>query len=1009
MPSNQQTRTSSLYENLRQFLFKNTADTQTVSKNTVWLFISNFGGRFLKAFVIIAAARILDPAGWGVVSYIVSLAGFFTFFVDPGVNVMLMREGSKKDEAGRVRLLSTTFYIKIALIAFAVIFVLGVGPLFSILPGAVILLPIAALIIVGDTLREFFSSFIRAKEKMEWEAGIFLLTNFFIVFLGFAALIFSPSAWSFGWAYAIGTTIGALAALWVLRDYVGRLFTHFSSELVMPILRSAWPFAITGALGVFLTNADILILSWMRSATEVGIYSAAIRIIQVLYLFPVIIQYSTLPLLARLAGKDNRRFREILERAIVIIFAVSIPLAFGGLILSGEIMKFAFGSAYAAGGMSLMLLMISMIVDYPGGVISLAIFAYDKQKTLITASVIGAVANVGFDLILIPRFGMTGSAWATLIAQILNNVYLWYVMKRINYFSVLSRLKKMIVAGILMTAVSALLLFLHVHVVLNIIVSVAIYCLLLKLFGDPLIRDLKRMINPPKEDAAPTGITSGTVETDLRTRVAPSVLVGKTVISVEIARDIKTIRKGLADRDSLQDENGMIFVFPKLKSYRSWMQGMRFPIDIIWLDKTKVVGLAENVQPPTEKSPFRFYKAPVPARYMLEVNAGFAKKNGIKIGDPVLLRNVNRKFTIIPADKAGFDKTTWNVFVERNYPIAGAFLETWEWGEFQKALGHRTERYVVTEHVDGVSITDSPVAVFTLACYWSSLGLQYGYLPRGPVVAKELIDEEARHFAILKSIKCWAKKSLPTLAFLRIEPPFSHISPDNAWHGFRTPSYYIQPPHNTLVSLSGSEAEIQARFHPSTRSNIRRAERRGVTCVIKATLTEDDVNHFFSMIRSTVSRNHGKNAYPDEHYLRTFLLLISSASQKPSKTDEKVRLKLVAFCGYQNGEPAATHIAVFFGNTATYLFGASYADKLNSKVETYLHWTAMMEAKRQGVLYYDLGGIDEKIWPSLTEFKRQFGGEELHYIGNLDIPLRPVAYHLYNFFKKTAKRIRRQG
>jgi lipid II:glycine glycyltransferase (peptidoglycan interpeptide bridge formation enzyme) len=460
----------------------------------------------------------------------------------------------------------------------------------------------------------------------------------------------------------------------------------------------------------------------------------------------------------------------------------------------------------------------------------------------------------------------------------------------------------------------------------------------------------------------------------------------------------------------------MLFVFPKTKHYRSWMQGMRFSIDIIWLDKKGVVGLTENIQPPSEKSPLRFYKSPQPAKYMLEVNAGFAKKNNIRVGDPVQLQNVNRKFTIALADKAGFDKAAWNAFVERNYPPAGAFLETWEWGEFQKALGHKTDRYVVTEHVGSELSRAIPVAVFTLTRYWSSLGLQYGYLPRGPVIAKELVDEESRHFPILRAVKCWARKQLPTLAFLRIEPPFSYISPDNAWHGFRTPSYYIQPPHNTLVSLKETEEEILARFHSSTRSNIRRAERRGVSCQAKTILSEKDVNDFFAMIKSTVDRNHGKNAYPDERYLRTFLSLVSSTrtgslatSGQNLSTTGSPALKLVAFCGYQNGQPAATHIAVFFGSTATYLFGASYADRLNSKVETYLHWSAMREAKRRGMTYYDLGGIDEKIWPSLTVFKRQFGGQELHYIGNLDIPLHPIAYHLYNFFKKTAKKIRGQG
>jgi PST family polysaccharide transporter len=487
-------KVKSALADIRSFLLENRTTGQTVAKNTIWLSISNFGGRLLKAVVIIYAARVLDPVGWGIFSYAVTLAGFFTLFVDPGINVMLMREGSKTDEDGKARVFSTTFYMKLVLIALVVLFVIFVGPLFTTLPGASALLPIAALIIIGDTLREFFSSFIRMKEKMEWEAGIFMLTNACIVIFGFIVLFTAPSARSFGWAYAAGTSIGAIVALWPIRSYISKLFSSFSSKLVWPIIRSAWPFAVTGALGVLLTNADILIISWMKTAADVGIYSAVVRIIQVLYLFPTIIQYSILPILSKVAGKNPERFRQIFEPTIAVIFAASIPMAFAGIFLGTPIMKFVFGAAYAAGGLSLSLLLLTMIVDYPGGVISIAVFAHDHQKSLITASVIGGVSNVLFDLILIPRFGITGSAVATLIAQILNNVYLWYVMKKINYFEVLPRLKKITAASAIMAVASGLLLYMHVNLLAIIGICVVIYFALLMAFKDPLFKEMIKTV-----------------------------------------------------------------------------------------------------------------------------------------------------------------------------------------------------------------------------------------------------------------------------------------------------------------------------------------------------------------------------------------------------------------------------------------------------------------------------------------------------------------------------------
>ena len=483
-----------MFSKIKSFLFENRTAKQTIAKNSIWLTISNFGGRFIKAIVIIYAARVLGTAGWGVLSYAITLAGFFTFLIDPGVNSIVLRDVPKAEGEKKLNILSTAFVIKLFLIAIAAIVIIVAGDALSTLPGAKALLPIVILIFAFDTMREFFSSFIRAKEKMEWEAGIFLLTNLAIMVTGFVFLAYSQTAKAFGWAYVIGTALGALVAAFILRDELKNMFSHFSRSLIAPILRSAWPFAITGALGILLTNTDILIISWMRSASEVGIYSAAIRIAQVLYLVPIILQYSTLPSLSRLAKNDDARFRHVLEITLSVIFLAAVPMGIGGAILGEPIMRFVFGDAYAPGGLAFTILMLTLIFDYPAIIMSTAIFAYDRQRNLIISSAIGGVANVALDLLLIPPFGITGSAVATLIAQFMSSAYLWYTMKKINYFAVVPLLKKIMTAGIVMGIAAVAMSALHVHVAINILVCIAVYFLVLKSFREPLLSNLAAIL-----------------------------------------------------------------------------------------------------------------------------------------------------------------------------------------------------------------------------------------------------------------------------------------------------------------------------------------------------------------------------------------------------------------------------------------------------------------------------------------------------------------------------------
>ena len=474
---------------IKEFLLENSSTRQTIAKNTFWLSVSNFGGRIIKAAIIIYAARVLGTAQYGVFSYALTLAGFMTLFMDPGINTVLTRETAKSSEEERSSFFSTIFAIKLALLVVGVSIIVFIGPYFSTLPGAKALLPIVAFILMFDTLREFFMSLLRGMEKMEWEAAVFIFTNFAIVIFGFIFIFRNPTAESLGWGYAIGTILGAIAAMIVLRKYIAHALANFKASLIKPIVQAAWPFAVVGALGLLLTNTDILIISWMKTASDVGIYSAAIRIIQVLYLVPAVLQVSTLPLFSRLAKRDDAKFREALERSVTLIFLASIPMVIGGIILGTSIMTFTFGTAFAPGGPAFKFLMATLIVDYPGAIIVNAIFSYGHQKSLIITSAIGGISNIALDLFLIPRWGMTGSAVGTLIAQTLSNGYLWYVMNKINPFSILPYLKEIIAAAAIMFIATASLSLLGINLIINILISIIIYFGFLKIFRDPLLSE----------------------------------------------------------------------------------------------------------------------------------------------------------------------------------------------------------------------------------------------------------------------------------------------------------------------------------------------------------------------------------------------------------------------------------------------------------------------------------------------------------------------------------------
>ena len=109
---------------------------------------------------------------------------------------------------------------------------------------------------------------------------------------------------------------------------------------------------------------------------------------------------------------------------------------------------------------------------------------------------------------------------------------------------------------------------------------------------------------------------------------------GQTV-RVSVADTPASRQRGLGGRSGLAPDEGMLFVFPQDGTYGFWMKDMSFSIDILWLSADgAVVYMAQNVSPDTY--PQRFGPAE-PARYVLELHAGFVIENNVTIGDIVRL------------------------------------------------------------------------------------------------------------------------------------------------------------------------------------------------------------------------------------------------------------------------------------------------------------------------------------------------------------------------------------
>jgi len=109
-----------------------------------------------------------------------------------------------------------------------------------------------------------------------------------------------------------------------------------------------------------------------------------------------------------------------------------------------------------------------------------------------------------------------------------------------------------------------------------------------------------------------------------------------TKINAETMRTDVELMRGLMFRESMAASRGMLFIHPKEDTFHYWMYQTKIPLDMIWVDSNRrIVEMSLDTPPCTSLSAKECpsYGGNFKSKYVLEVNAGIARKNGLKTGD----------------------------------------------------------------------------------------------------------------------------------------------------------------------------------------------------------------------------------------------------------------------------------------------------------------------------------------------------------------------------------------
>jgi lipid II:glycine glycyltransferase (peptidoglycan interpeptide bridge formation enzyme) len=318
------------------------------------------------------------------------------------------------------------------------------------------------------------------------------------------------------------------------------------------------------------------------------------------------------------------------------------------------------------------------------------------------------------------------------------------------------------------------------------------------------------------------------------------------------------------------------------------------------------------------------------------------------------------------------DQNGWNIFIDVSGSLS--FLQSWEWGEFQKKMGQHILRLGVYEK--------NTIVALALVEKMNSKRGRYLFVPHGPITKSVPALTALRNYLI-----DLAKRE--GYEFIRIGPVMDNNSENLKLFrdlGFKMAPIYLHSEDFWMLPLDKSEDELLVGMRKTTRYLIRKAVRDGVT--IEKRTDEKAVEDFYKIYEKTVERERFSP------YSEKFIKYEFEAFGKENNA--------LFFFGKHDENILASALVLFTKSGAFYHQGASIHSKI--PVPYLLQWEVIKEAKRRGCNFYNFWGIlisgrTPKAWEGLTTFKTGFGGYEYKCVPTQDYIISLKYYFTYLYEK----------
>lgn len=363
-------------------------------------------------------SRILNPEGIGVVSFFSSIGNYGVLVASLGISTYGIRAVAsiREDKNKLSRIVQELAVINIIMSGLVTLLLLGMALVIKQLSKESSLLLITSLTILSSPLAlNWLYSGIEEYAYITKRSLIFKAFSLILIFL----FVKKPADYVVYAGITLFSTLGSnILNVWHSRKFV-YIKRYKNLEFKKHFKPMFYLFASLLAVNIY-TNLDTVMLGFINGNEAVGYYSVASKVKWILLSLITSISAVLLPRLSfYISKKDTSKFNKMLKESSAVIFFIAIPLVAFFIVEAQNSIQLLGGEKYISATLSMQILMPILVISGFSNITGNQILIpMNRERYFMFAVSLGALVNLGLNLILMPKLGIIGASMATLFAEL---------------------------------------------------------------------------------------------------------------------------------------------------------------------------------------------------------------------------------------------------------------------------------------------------------------------------------------------------------------------------------------------------------------------------------------------------------------------------------------------------------------------------------------------------------------------------------------------------------------